>query len=101
MTNEDLHRLFIYEAQGVLRRVGGRSLYPWRAIGKSGAYRATTVNGKTYYPHRPGSPFCDSNPMAPALRASREGASDEEVYEMVIGLAWSVAGKPLKAWPTF
>lgn len=57
--------------------------------------------GGYHYLHRPGSPFCDSNPMAPALRASREGASDEEVYEMVIGLAWSVAGKPLKAWPTF
>jgi len=55
--------------------------------------------GGYHYPHRPGSPFCDANPMAPALRASREGASDEEVYEIVVALAWSVAGKQLKAWP--
>ena len=55
--------------------------------------------GGYHYSHRPGSPFCDGNPMAPALRASREGASEEEVFEIAVEIAWGVAGKPLKVWP--
>lgn len=53
MTNEELRAAFVYEAHtGMLRRVGGRKPYPWRAIGKNGQYRATTVKGTTYYLHR-------------------------------------------------
>ena len=51
------------------------------------------------YPHRPGSPYCEQNPMAPALAASRAGESDEAVQEIAIGIALAVAGKPLKQWP--
>jgi hypothetical protein len=52
MTNEELRALFTYEDSGMLRRLDGRKPYPWRAIGKEGRYRATTVDGKTYYLHR-------------------------------------------------
>ena len=52
MTNEELHALFVYEPHGMLRRIGGRTSYPWRAIGKGGRYLATTVKGGTYYLHR-------------------------------------------------
>jgi len=56
--------------------------------------------GGYHYAHRPGSPFCYENPMAPALHASRAGSSAEEVMEIMVEIAWSVAGKPLKVWPT-
>lgn len=52
MTNEELHRMFVYEETGLLRRVGGRKEYPWRPIGVNGRYLATTVSGVTYYLHR-------------------------------------------------
>ena len=54
MTNEELHRWFVYEPDtGLLRKVlGGRKPYPWRAIGSGKRYLATTVNGQTYYLHR-------------------------------------------------
>lgn len=56
--------------------------------------------GGYHYAHRPGSPYCEHNPMAPALQASRAGTSDEEVQEIMIDIAWSTPGRPLKRWPT-
>jgi hypothetical protein len=56
--------------------------------------------GGYHYAHRPFSPFCYSNPMAPALHASRGGASDEEVFEIMLEIVWSTPGRPLKIWPT-
>lgn len=53
MTNDELRRLFAYEDHGMLRRIGGHKPYPWRPIGRDGRYLATTVNGVTYYLHRP------------------------------------------------
>lgn len=35
--------------------------------------------GGYHFEHGPSSPFCEHNPMSPALLASRYGASDEEV----------------------
>lgn len=57
--------------------------------------------GGYHYAHRPGSPFCEHNPMAPALHAWRAGASADEVLEIKIEIALTVAGKPLKVWPRF
>jgi len=53
MTYDEVRRLFVYEPEsGRLRRIGGRVDYPWRGIGRSARYLATTVSGKTYYAHR-------------------------------------------------
>ena len=55
--------------------------------------------GGYHYPHRPGSPYCEHNPLAPALHASRAGASSEEVLDIAIEIALDGKGKPLKRWP--
>ena len=40
--------------------------------------------GGMHYPHRPGSPFCYQNRMAPARHAARAGATDEEVLDVAL-----------------
>ena len=55
--------------------------------------------GGYHYPHRAGSPYCEANPMAPALAASRAGEPDEVVNDIMVSIAWHVAGKQLKQWP--
>lgn len=48
--------------------------------------------GGYHFEHRPGSPFCEHNPMSAAQLASRYGASDAEVAEIVLDL--SLATRP-------
>lgn len=51
MTNEELHKAFVYEPEtGRLRKLNGRVPYPWRAIGKG--YLGTSYGLDTYYAHR-------------------------------------------------
>lgn len=52
MTKDEVRRIFVYEAEGRLRRVdsAGRKPYPFRAIGKG--YRGFTHGGKVHYLHR-------------------------------------------------
>lgn len=46
------------------------------------------------YPHRPGSlPLCEVNPMSDALKASLEGATDEEVLDIADEIAFSKPGR--------
>lgn len=53
MTNEELRAQFVYEECGMLRRCAPElKPYPWRAIGRGGRYRGTTIGGVTYYLHR-------------------------------------------------
>lgn len=57
MTDEELHRRFIYEPDsGLLCSLSGGVPYPWRygggTPGKGGQYLVTTVDGKDYYLHR-------------------------------------------------
>lgn len=53
MTQDDVRKLFCYEpTTGMLRRIGGRKPYPWRAAGKNRRYLRTTVSGRSYYLHR-------------------------------------------------
>ncbi|MCT8174358.1 hypothetical protein [Variovorax sp. CY25R-8] len=55
--------------------------------------------GGTAFPHRRGSPFCEHNSMAPAQLASRYGASDEEVAEIVLELSLSIKARPVAVCP--
>lgn len=53
MTNEELHRIFAYEPEGMLRRIDGRGKeYPWHRIGREGRYLAFSLGRKSYYLHR-------------------------------------------------
>lgn len=46
------------------------------------------------HPHRPGSfPLCEQNPMSDALKASREGATDQEVAEIALEIALTRPGR--------
>lgn len=56
--------------------------------------------GGYHYPHRPGSPCCETNPMATYHRAAREGATDEELEEIEIDLIFFGPGRPLLRWPS-
>ena len=52
MTQDEVKKLFVYEPDtGLLRRIGGRKLYPWHGIGKGLRYLATCIGPKTYYLH--------------------------------------------------
>jgi hypothetical protein len=51
------------------------------------------------YEHRPGSPFCEHNPMSPALLASRYGASDEEVLDIALEIVLTTPGRAVAACP--
>ena len=53
MTQEELFALFVYEPeQGMLRRLAGRTPYPWRGAGTGRKYLLTSVGKKHYYLHR-------------------------------------------------
>lgn len=49
--------------------------------------------GGYHYEHRPGSPYCVSNPMGDVLIAARQGASDEVLDDIVACCAWTKPGK--------
>jgi hypothetical protein len=55
--------------------------------------------GGYHYEHRPGSPFCERNPMSAALLASRYGASDEEVTDIALEIVLSTRGRPALRCP--
>jgi hypothetical protein len=46
--------------------------------------------GGYHHPHRPGSPYCESNPRAPLRHALRVVETDEDVLELLI--EWSLDG---------
>lgn len=50
--------------------------------------------GGYHYAHRPGSPFCEQNPMSDVLLASRAGTPDHELADIA---AWCAFNKPGKA----
>jgi len=54
--------------------------------------------GGYHYPHRPGSRFCDQNPMSDVWRASHSGASDEELQEIQTEIAYEKKGRPFNKW---
>ncbi len=55
--------------------------------------------GGYHWPHRPGSPCCDSNPMATLHRALRaKGATDEELLDLEDDAVWHSPGKPITNW---
>jgi len=52
--------------------------------------------GGYHYPHRPGSPFCESNPLSALLMADRYGAGEDDLRrcaEHLIEETPSVAAK--------
>ncbi|MFV0676687.1 hypothetical protein [Variovorax sp. tm] len=55
--------------------------------------------GGYHYEHRPGSPYCERNPMSAALLASRHGASDEEVFDIALEIALTTPGRAFAACP--
>jgi hypothetical protein len=52
MDQTKVREMFVYEAEGLMRRIGGRVDYPGRRIGKDGRYLAWDYKGKTYYLHQ-------------------------------------------------
>lgn len=63
------------------------------------AGHAACICGGYDYPHRPGSPCCESNPASTYNRAMREGASDEELLDVAIDLLWDSPGKAMTEFP--
>jgi hypothetical protein len=51
--------------------------------------------GGYWYPHRPGSPFCEQNPRAGYYQALRASEPDEVLLDILVDMAWSLPGKPL------
>lgn len=60
---------------------------------------AACLCGGYDYPHRPGSPCCEANPTATYHRAARAGASDEDLIEVALDLAWHSPGKAMTEFP--
>ena len=58
-------------------------------------HRGPCQCGGYAWPHRPGSPCCDHNPLAALHRAQREGACDDDLAE----LYWHLPGRPSEACP--
>lgn len=65
---------------------------------KATGHKACTCGGY-HYPHRPFSRYCDQNPMADAWRASRDGATEEQLADITLEIALTRPGRPLKVWP--
>lgn len=55
--------------------------------------------GVYHYKHRPGSPYCLHNPMAPVrLAMLQSNVTDEELQEIEIEIAVNGQGRPLRQW---
>lgn len=48
--------------------------------------------GGYHYPHRPGSPCCESNPLAHVHRALRAGETIDPL-DLAVEIAWHTPGK--------
>lgn len=48
------------------------------------------------YPHRPGSPYCDHNRMAPANRAAREGVEGQDLLDIALECVLHNRGRPYR-----
>lgn len=55
--------------------------------------------GSYAYPHRPMSGLCTLNPDAQVALAARAGTSPEDLLDVAVDVAWSMRGKPMRAWP--
>lgn len=55
--------------------------------------------GSYAYPHRPMSGLCTLNPDAQVALAARAGTPPEELMDVAVDVAWSMPGKPMRAWP--
>jgi hypothetical protein len=49
--------------------------------------------GGYHYAHRPGSPYCEGNPMSDVLLASRYGTPDSELADIAAWCAFTKPGK--------
>lgn len=54
--------------------------------------------GGYHFAHRPFSRFCDQNPMADMWRAERDGATDQQLLDIEVEVAFTRPGRPLKVW---
>lgn len=55
--------------------------------------------GGYWYPHRPGSPYCEQNAMsAVRIAARQEGITADELLEIAVDCAWEKAGRPFTKW---
>lgn len=54
--------------------------------------------GGYHYRHRPGSPYCKSNPMSVVQHALREGATDEQARDLEMDVVFELPGKPFVRW---
>lgn len=60
---------------------------------------AACTCGGYHYPHRPGSPCCELNPMVTLHRALRTGgATDQELDDLEMDAVWHGSGKPMTNW---
>lgn len=61
---------------------------------KATGHKLCTCGGY-HYAHRPGSPFCESNPRSAYYLALRADEPDEVLLEILVDMAWSLPGRPL------
>lgn len=73
------------------RSCGNRTFY----VDKERMSRTSCTCSGYHYPHRPGSPCCESNALHQAHRARRWGASLDELYNIFAEEAFD---KPAKPW---
>lgn len=57
--------------------------------------------GGYHYAHRPGSPYCEQNPMSELNAAARRGEADDVLLDIAAHLAWTVPAKPGGKKPPF
>lgn len=67
---------------------------------KSTGHRACDCGGY-HYRHRPGSPLCVDNPLAPLLDAKRRGADRDTLLDIHIEIAWEKGGAVFSTEPPF
>jgi hypothetical protein len=56
------------------------------------------ICGGYHFAHRPGSPLCIENPMSGLLLAERAGATEEELLDIEVDIAFNCPGKRMTEW---
>lgn len=62
-------------------------------------HKLCNCGGYEWGPHRPGSPCCDQHPAGAVHKALRQGASDEEAWEVQMGVVCGTPGRSMGEWP--
>jgi len=88
LTDDELTRRLKDEGGMRCRSCGHTSFY----LCKYRLMRPVCRCGGYHFTHRPGSPHCEANPRVDINRAKRAGATDDQLDELRLDLAWSGVG---------